>query len=58
MLEVVMQSSWFLASLIEHKGGYGSRLFAGEEHSLLDMQVPWDEQQEQKEQDSTVNQSL
>ena len=47
-----------MAPLIEHKGGYGSSLVAAEEPNILKMQVPWDEQQEQKEQESRVNQSL
>ena len=58
MHEVVMQSSWGLEPLIKHKGGYQSSLVATEEPSILKMQAPWDEQQEQKEQESGINQSL
>ena len=35
--------------------GYGSSLVAAREPSTLKMQVPWDDQQEQKEQNSVVN---
>ena len=53
-----MQSSWGLASLSDHKEGYGLSIFAAGEPSILKMQIPWDEQQEQEEQESGVNQTL
>ena len=47
-----------MAPRSKHKGSYGSSLVAVEKPSLLKMQAPWDEQQEQKEQEGGVNQSL
>ena len=47
-----------LEPLIKHKGGYGSSIDAAEDPSILKVQVSWDEHQEQKEQESEVNQSL
>ena len=47
-----------MAPLIEHNRGYLSSLVAEEEPSRVKMQVPSDEQQEQKEQESGVNQTL
>ena len=44
-----------MAPLIEHNRGYLSSLVAAEEPSILKMQVSWDEQQEQKEEESEVN---
>ena len=44
MYEVVMQISLGMASLSNNKAGYQSRLVAAEEPSILNMQVPWDEQ--------------
>ena len=47
-----------MAPLIENKGGYLPSLDAAEDTSTVKIQVPWDEQQEQKEQERGVNQSL
>ena len=47
-----------MAPLIEHKRGYPSSLVAAEVPRILKMQVTWNEQQEQKEQESGVNQTL
>ena len=44
--------------LIEQNRGYLSSMVAADEPRNLKMQVPWDEQQRQKEQESVVNQSL
>ena len=52
-----MQSSWGLASLSKCKGDYGSGIVVAEELSILKVQVPGDEQQEQKELESEVKQS-
>ena len=57
-MEEVLQSSWVLEPLIKHKGGYGSSLVAAEVSSILKVQVSWDKQQEQKEQESGVIQTL
>ena len=53
-----MQRRWCYVPLSTHKGGNLSSLVAAELPSILNMQVPWDEQQEQKTQESRAKQSL